>query len=269
MGKNIQSLKFLILIFSVSLLVGCGSSTPATTETASASSDKPAKKSSLRTDTDGDGVPDYQDRCPDVKGSKENNGCAFIDSDKDGVADEKDKCPNQSETMNGYLDDDGCPDIAPPPVEEKKIEEVKKDTVAAKVDIPVVAPPIITAPVILPSPITKAPEPKVASNLVQPITMNFPNGSTTMKREQVDALLGVVKTLGQKSAKATIEISVNCWETADAAKNLKLAQKRADLISKFLSQNGIKANRISVTPSGAKPTASSTGNQYYEAKYSE
>jgi outer membrane protein OmpA-like peptidoglycan-associated protein len=35
------------------------------------------------------------------------------DGDKDGVADAQDACPGQSETVNGYMDGDGCPDVAP------------------------------------------------------------------------------------------------------------------------------------------------------------
>ncbi|MCH6586259.1 MAG: thrombospondin, partial [Thaumarchaeota archaeon] len=35
------------------------------------------------------------------------------DSDGDGINDEIDLCPNQKETYNKYNDDDGCPDIAP------------------------------------------------------------------------------------------------------------------------------------------------------------
>ena len=46
-------------------------------------------------DTDGDGVPDSADRCPDTpKGvAVDANGCP-VDSDGDGVADYQDKCPN-------------------------------------------------------------------------------------------------------------------------------------------------------------------------------
>src|SRR5262249_24972575 len=35
------------------------------------------------------------------------------DADGDGVADADDKCPNDKETVNGYMDDDGCPDAVP------------------------------------------------------------------------------------------------------------------------------------------------------------
>lgn len=33
------------------------------------------------------------------------------DYDGDGVADSADKCPTRPETMNGFQDGDGCPDV--------------------------------------------------------------------------------------------------------------------------------------------------------------
>jgi hypothetical protein len=36
------------------------------------------------------------------------------DHDGDGIPDEDDRCPYDPETKNGYLDEDGCPDVAPP-----------------------------------------------------------------------------------------------------------------------------------------------------------
>lgn len=73
------------------------------------------------TDTDGDGVYDKDDACPEVPGIKEFNGCP--DSDGDGIEDAKDACPNQagSAALNGCPDSDGdgvadnvdaCPTVA-------------------------------------------------------------------------------------------------------------------------------------------------------------
>ena len=59
-------------------------------------------------DTDGDGVADSLDRCPDIAGIISLKGCK--DTDQDGIADPDDKCPNEPETINGFKDDDGCPD---------------------------------------------------------------------------------------------------------------------------------------------------------------
>jgi outer membrane protein OmpA-like peptidoglycan-associated protein len=62
------------------------------------------------TDSDGDGIPDSEDRCPQQAGTKDNDGCPDVDSDGDGIVDRLDKCPFDAEVFNGVDDDDGCPD---------------------------------------------------------------------------------------------------------------------------------------------------------------
>ncbi|NHF58900.1 OmpA family protein [Flavobacteriaceae bacterium TP-CH-4] len=59
------------------------------------------------TDTDGDGIYDKDDACPEVAGLEAFNGCP--DSDGDGIEDSKDSCPNEagSAEMNGCPDADG------------------------------------------------------------------------------------------------------------------------------------------------------------------
>lgn len=100
------------------------------------------KRRLSKKDTDGDGVNDYKDKCPDTEGvvngcpDKDNDGvgdnedmCPLVagdpalggcpDSDGDNVADKDDPCPNEYGTVNGCLDsdldsvpdkDDLCPD---------------------------------------------------------------------------------------------------------------------------------------------------------------
>lgn len=63
-------------------------------------------------DTDNDGVVDTADACPTQAGTLA-NGCPDPDPDHDGVTVEHDKCPQQPETVNGYQDEDGCPDELP------------------------------------------------------------------------------------------------------------------------------------------------------------
>lgn len=55
-------------------------------------------------DTDGDGIYDKDDACPEVAGLKQFNGCP--DTDADGIEDSKDKCP----TVAGSAEFQGCPD---------------------------------------------------------------------------------------------------------------------------------------------------------------
>ena len=56
------------------------------------------------TDTDGDGIYDKDDACPEVAGLEAFNGCP--DSDGDGIEDAKDDCPNTP----GPKEYNGCPD---------------------------------------------------------------------------------------------------------------------------------------------------------------
>ena len=65
-------------------------------------------------DSDGDGIEDSKDACPDTPGLLEFNGCA--DSDGDGVADPMDKCP----AVAGLSKFDGCPDSDGDGIEDGK-----------------------------------------------------------------------------------------------------------------------------------------------------
>jgi len=82
-------------------------------------------------DTDGDGLPDSDDNCPNKAGSRENRGCPeknssdddsgtdkpepvdepTNDSDGDGLSDPDDRCP----TEGGPTWTGGCPEDVPPP----------------------------------------------------------------------------------------------------------------------------------------------------------
>jgi outer membrane protein OmpA-like peptidoglycan-associated protein len=70
-------------------------------------------------DNDSDGIPDVTDKCPDQPedkdGFEDSDGCPDLDNDRDGIPDSVDKCPGKPETKNGFEDEDGCPDELPPP----------------------------------------------------------------------------------------------------------------------------------------------------------
>ena len=80
-------------------------------------------------DADSDGVPDDADRCPlskeDLDGFEDEDGCPERDNDEDGVLDVADRCALEAETVNGNEDDDGCPDLA---------SDADKDAIADAVD---------------------------------------------------------------------------------------------------------------------------------------
>lgn len=67
-------------------------------------------------DSDGDGLLDSEDNCPDkaedLDGFEDADGCPDPDNDQDGIPDDEDKCPDEAEDKNGYQDEDGCPDAS-------------------------------------------------------------------------------------------------------------------------------------------------------------
>jgi outer membrane protein OmpA-like peptidoglycan-associated protein len=76
----------------------------------------PRKKvASAPKDSDGDGILDADDQCPeeaeDMDGFQDEDGCPDLDNDGDGIADADDRCPNEAEDKDGFQDEDGCPDL--------------------------------------------------------------------------------------------------------------------------------------------------------------
>jgi OmpA-OmpF porin, OOP family len=65
-------------------------------------------------DRDGDGIKDDVDACPDaaedVDGFQDEDGCPDPDNDRDGIKDIDDECPNTPEDFDGVDDKDGCPE---------------------------------------------------------------------------------------------------------------------------------------------------------------
>ena len=66
------------------------------------------------TDLDQDNVLDSMDLCigqsEDMDGFEDEDGCPDYDNDGDSVLDFEDQCLNQAEDMDGFEDEDGCPD---------------------------------------------------------------------------------------------------------------------------------------------------------------
>ncbi len=65
-------------------------------------------------DRDLDGISNEDDYCTaepeDVDGFEDEDGCPDPDNDFDGLEDHEDSCPNFPEDLDGFEDEDGCPD---------------------------------------------------------------------------------------------------------------------------------------------------------------
>lgn len=105
-------------------------------------------------DSDGDGLSDDNDACPNEAPTTDadGDGCEDpvveqgpVDSDGDGFNDDADDCPSDAETYNDYEDGDGCPDSvpetdqrngAPPPPADSDGDGVNDDADACPSEAP-------------------------------------------------------------------------------------------------------------------------------------
>lgn len=71
-------------------------------------------KTNVSMDSDGDGIYDSADECPnepeDYDDHHDKDGCPELDNDGDKILDDDDLCPLDPEDMDGVEDHDGCPE---------------------------------------------------------------------------------------------------------------------------------------------------------------
>lgn len=212
-------------------------------------------------DSDGDGIIDNEDECPDTAGLLEFNGCP--DTDGDGVADPKDECPDEAGTkaLNGCPDadndgiankDDSCPSQAGPKANDGcPYPDSDSDGVLDKDDMcPDMAGTVVNNGC-----------PEVTEDVQRELneyakTINFGTGKTSISEDSGDALEAIIAILERyPNAKFTIEGHTD--EVGSAENNMRLSEARALSVKSFLVENGVDEFRLSSAGYGqTKPVAS-------------
>lgn len=243
------------------------------------------------TDTDGDGIYDDKDKCPEVPGKEELMGCP--DSDNDGIEDAADNCPNVAgpvENMgcpdtdgDGTLDKDddcvneagpaynnGCPD---PDTDGDGIVDSKdecKDVagVAANNGCPADRDsdgvydaddkcpdtPGIASLAGCPKPAAPTVEEQAALNEYAK-TILFDTSRSSIKKEAAQVLSDITAIL-KKYPAAKFTVDGHTDSTGSASFNQKLSESRAQAVVDYLVKNGIDAARLSIKGYGeTKPVA--------------
>jgi len=236
-------------------------------------------------DTDGDGIYDKDDACPEVAGPKELNGCP--DTDGDTVLDKDDTCPE----VAGLVEFQGCPDTdgdgvqdsadacvdVPGLKEFQGCPDTDGDGVQDKSDkCPTVKGPKENGG--CPWPDTdgdgvldkddKCPSVKgtVANNGCPEIseeqitklnayakTILFNSGKSTFKQETFAVLQSITAILKEyPSSKFSIEGHTD--SDGKDAMNQKLSEDRAGAVKNYLIENGIATDRLTSSGFGeSKP----------------
>ena len=199
-------------------------------------------------DTDGDGIQDSEDACPTEAGLAEFNGCP--DSDGDGVPDKDDACPTEAGLveLNGCPDRDGdgvadkddkCPDVAGPAANSGcPWPDADGDGVFDKDDeCPNIAGPASNNG----CPTVSVEVQKEITDLARAIY--FVTGSskftdeTEIRLEQISAIVNQYKTM-------KFDVEGHTDSTGSDKINNKLSQSRADAVRAYLVDQGFPGDMM-------------------------
>ncbi len=225
-------------------------------------------------DSDGDGLLDKDDNCPDVAGPIENKGCPYADRDNDGIADKDDKCPNvagpkenrgcplDDRDKDGVLDkDDKCPEVAGPrenmgcPYKDRD-----KDGILDKDDkCPDV--PGTAANNGCPEAEKLVEKKEVKQDVVKKLndfakTILFDTGKSSIKKESYK-VINQISDIMKEYPTSKFKLVGYTDNQGNATKNLKLSKDRAAEVRKYIIDRGNDASRLSSDGFGIKkPVAS-------------
>jgi outer membrane protein OmpA-like peptidoglycan-associated protein len=229
-------------------------------------------------DTDGDGIVDASDACPEVAGSVAMNGCP--DTDGDGVADKDDACPEVAglKTLKGCPDSDGdgiadaadkCPTVKGPKENAGcPWPDTDGDSVLDKDDkCPTVKGTVAN---------NGCPEVSIeATNALDGYakTILFNTGKSSFQKQTFPVLVSIA-TIVKENPLAKFSITGHTDTTGKADFNLNLSKERAAAVKTYLVTNGVAKERLTSDGLGdTQPVESnktSTGranNRRVEVKY--
>jgi len=176
-------------------------------------------------DNDDDGVLDINDKCKDVAGDKENEGCPWPDDDNDSIYNKDDACPQEA----GTIENKGCPNV-----------DADSDGIADKDDI-------------CPNEAGTAETqgcPANPKSMVDFITKDenliLFSASKSFIDSTHETLLNEISNLLKKYPNISIQIAGHASSDGSSSYNQNLSSKRAASVKKALIQQGIESFRLKV-----------------------
>ena len=202
-------------------------------------------------DSDSDGIQDSEDTCPNQAGSAEYNGCP--DSDGDGISDNNDTCPNEAGTkaLSGCPDadadgvanaQDGCPNEAGPVANNGcPWKDGDSDGVLDKDDnCPNEAGTVANNG----CPEVVLPSEEEQAQLISySRTINFALGKSTFRKSAISTLQAINAIL-TAYPKANFVVEGHTDSIGSEAFNQKLSEERASKVVGYLTNNGVDSERL-------------------------
>ncbi len=206
-------------------------------------------------DSDGDGVPNRLDQCPDTpKGAKvDARGCP-LDSDGDGVFDGIDQCPDtpagvKVDVRGCPLDSDGdgipdykdaCPTVPAPGTADGCPLDSDGDGIPDAMD----KCPTVPAPGTVDGCPPKAEEAAPVPKKLVLEGVNFDNDSARLRADATAILDQAAATL-KEWGEIKVEVAGHADSVSSDAYNEQLSQRRAEAVRAYLIGRGIAAERLS------------------------
>jgi outer membrane protein OmpA-like peptidoglycan-associated protein len=187
-------------------------------------------------DTDGDGIPDDIDACPndpeDHKNPDPNDGCpAPADRDGDGIPDQFDKCPDDPEDKDGIQDADGCPEDD---ADQDGVPDTK-DACPREPGQPDPDPKKNGCPKFI----------KLEGSSVRVLQqVHFQTGSANILPDSFPMLGEIVSLLKANPQIKKMRIEGHTDNRGAAAMNLDLSKRRAASVRTYLTQHGVEEGRL-------------------------
>lgn len=195
-------------------------------------------------DSDGDGVTDDKDKCPNTPAGRKVNadGCE-LDSDGDGVVDGLDKCPGTP--AGRKVNADGCEIDTDG---DGLVDGVDKcPTVYAK-----------TADGCPPPPPAAEPKKLILEGV------NFDNDKATLLPEAMATLDQAAATL-KEWGNVKVEVAGHTDSKASDGYNMSLSQRRAEAVREYLISKGVAADRL--TAKGYGESSPIADNETEKGRY--
>jgi OOP family OmpA-OmpF porin len=182
-------------------------------------------------DTDGDTVFDSKDACPTEAGPPDKCGCALKDQDKDGVPDDFDKCPTEPGTING------CPDLD----QDRDGVNIPADKCPDKPETKNGFDDDDGCPDEIPEKIRKF------TGVIKGIEFDF--GKDTIRKVSVPVLENALLVLNEYP-KTRIEISGHTDDVGTREVNTDLSKRRAESVKNWFVGKGVDEKRIETRGAG-------------------
>jgi outer membrane protein OmpA-like peptidoglycan-associated protein len=148
-------------------------------------------------DNDADGILDLDDACPNEPGPPENHGCPDLDRDGDGVPDRIDNCPDEP----GPVENQGCPEEQGVVIEDSRLEILDK--------------------------------------------IYFNSDSAQLQRRSHAVLDNVAEVLNAHPEIRIIGVEGHTDSTGPSAYNMRLSQRRAESVVRYLvDEGGVSKDRF-------------------------